>query len=770
MRTQFTDAVKAFGLSFATTIFLFIAVCSLASADIQDEAFWLIDGNYQPEDLLAPDLAALTRENQLPLTGGVYWHRIKLHTEADDALVIDFQNTSTLSQFTHYFYDAKNQLIETVTGGLTDNTSNPYFLRHGRDLPPHQGELTILTRLDSPFLIAQPNPKVYQRTAYVESIRTGNLLTLIGLGIFVGLGFYYCVLGVVRRLPTDYLYAIFILGILTFFSNALNVFSDVFNVNYFYVTSFAPMTTNISYIAFVMALLNISKRETPVLHKLGVFTVGFLVFAWVLGVLLPQYSMEIARIGVGVFGAFGLAVGIIRARQGHKTARVYLIANAAFFIPGMFTINLQTLPESTMFVEHLGLFAVSLEVMLLALVLSYQLGLVYKEKTLSLRATEEALDIANNAVKSKERFLANVSHELRTPLNAIQGSIELLDENPDPNKKQYIDVIKHSSSFLLFLINDILDLAKLNADMFSIEKRPFNLRKMTRQVCEIYQSSFTTNSDAEFHFTIDDDVPEWIIGDEKRIEQVIANLLSNAFKFSQRGKVSLALTKNLVDGQEQITYSVSDNGIGIDSDKLSSMFAAFTQADSSIARRYGGTGLGLRIASKIVEIMGGKIHAESELNVGSTFEFSIPYSLPSESEVSKSSHVTELPETAFPNLSVVVVDDNQTNLKIISALMRKLEINCKAFLNGKDAIEYLKANYSDMVIMDVQMPELDGLQATRIIRESGYSLPIIAFTANASEQDRLACFESGMNDVLVKPIKLQHLTNVINKWHRRAVA
>ncbi len=729
---------------------------------------WLDSSDQTIEQLIAtPTHNLQPAEQSLPLTGGVFWHYMPLSANGVDQYVIDFQSTSVVGLFTHYIIASDNSIAAQVEGGIQSKSINPYFLRHGRDLDLQAGQYRVFTRIDTPFLLAQPQPKIYQRLDYIQSIKLGNAITMLGLGVFLALGVYYFVLGITRRQPTDYLYAIFILGNLIYNSTALNVFSDVFGFPVFYSIGFPIMASNIAYIAFVMALLGITRKRATKLHFAGLAAMVILASFWLIVPFMPNMSLEFARYGVAVFGLFGITSGIIMAIKGQKTARYYLIANVAFLIPGLMSIALQSLPNSTLFIEHLGLFAVAMEVVLLSLVLSYQLSVVYKEKSANLIATQEALAIADNAVKTKERFLANISHELRTPLNAIQGSVDLLSgQHISAEGKDHIEIIRHSSAFLLFLINDILDLAKLNADMLLIEKRAFNLRDMVTQICSIYGSSFTVNSKAEFKLIIDDNVPLYIYGDERRMEQVIANLLSNAFKFTDAGTVTFKLTT--IDNGQYLKFSVQDSGIGIDPENLSSMFSAFTQADSSISRKYGGTGLGLRIASRIVELMGGEMSAASQPGQGSEFWFTVPLSIANETQATNTQTEVGSQDLTFPDLHVMVVDDNAVNLKVINAMLKRLETKVTAFNNAHDAVNFAEKDGVDLVIMDVQMPEVDGLTASQQLRESGFNKPIIAFTANASEKDQIACYEAGMNDILIKPIKLQNLIDSLRKWRTRS--
>lgn len=744
---------------------LFLALILPLSGFANSDGFWLEDGSDRDAAFNTPLDRLNERSGVLPLSGGAFWHVLEFEKSADP-LVVDFQSSSVIGMFTHYILDSDGHIVQTLSGGIQSSEVNPYFLRHARDVDVNSGRYRLVTQMTSPFLLAQPKPRVFEQTSYIQSIKLGNAITLLGLGVFISLGIYYVILGVTRRQPTDFFYAIFILGNLTYNSTALNVLSDVFQWPVFYTIGFPIMASNLAYIAFVMALLGITKRRALKLRILGLACIGLLASFWLIVPFVPNMSLEFARYGVGLFAIYGITCGIAMAVKGQKIARYYLVANIAFVIPGIMSISLQSLPNNTMYIEHLGLFAVALEVILLSLVLSYQLSIVYKEKSANLLAAQEALTVADNAVKAKERFLANISHELRTPLNAIQGSIDLLSYKVSgKDTTEHIEVIRHSSAFLLFLINDILDLAKLNADMLVIERRPFHLKEMVTQICSIYGSSFTVNSRAQFKLEIEQNVPEHIVGDEKRIEQVIANLLSNAFKFTDQGTVTFTL--GIID-DNQLKFSVQDSGIGIEPDNLTSMFSAFTQADSSISRKYGGTGLGLRIASRIVELMGGKISAESTPGQGSNFWFTIPLEVADGAEPSKTETDTEQNEgDEFKNLSIMVVDDNLVNLKVIKAMLKKLDVKVADFSNATDGIKHAMENPIDLIVMDVQMPDVDGLAASKALRDSGFNNPIIAFTANASENDQVLCFEAGMNDILIKPINLKNLTMILRKWAKR---
>ena len=745
---------------------LILVVTNPVSA-AEASAFWLDDSHFDPSselnDLLQVDPAQLTaRMGALPLTGGTFWHLMSAEVVADEPLVIDFQSSSVVGLFSHFVIDAQGERIATYRGGIKSTELNRYFLRHGRALAVAPGHYRIYTRMTSPFLVAQLAPNIFAEGPYLESIKLGNTLTLMGLGILLALGFYYLTLGFVRNQSADFLYSVFIFGYLIYNATALNVFSDIFGWTIFYSIGLPIMVSSMAYIGFVMRLLGINKKHTPGLHKTGLIALATLASFWLVVPFFPHHSLEFARYGVAIFALYGLSAAVILTRRGNKTARYYLIVSIAFIIPASVTILLQSLPQNTLLIEHLGLLAVAIEVMLLSLVLGHQLNILYREKSASLFAAREALFAADQAIRTKERFLANISHELRTPLNAIQGSVELLNQEIDtPESLESLTIIDQASASLLFLINDILDIAKLNDNKLVIDNRAINVKTMASHIGLIYGSGLTGKVDTQFELKIAPDLPEWIMGDEQRIEQVVANLLSNAFKFAPNGTVRLELS--MQDQGRLLQISVIDDGIGIDPKNIRDMFGAFTQADSSISRRYGGTGLGLTIVGNLVKLMGGKIEAESKLGQGSHFWFSLPL-IVAPVRSNEASHPLSVKPPDFNGLHIVIVDDNAVNLKVACGLLKRLNVNITAFDRAPAALVHIAQQTTDLVIMDVQMPEMDGLTATHILRERGFTHPIIAFTANSSEQDRQDCLTAGANDILVKPIKQQQLIDMLVKW------
>jgi len=365
---------------------------------------------------------------------------------------------------------------------------------------------------------------------------------------------------------------------------------------------------------------------------------------------------------------------------------------------------------------------------------------------------ENATMIAENAVKAKQQFLSNMSHEIRTPMNAIIGFTKVVLKTELSDKQlEYINAIKISGDALIVLINDILDLAKVDAGKMIFEKTPFKIQTSISAMLHLFETKIQEKN-LVLTKLYDTNIPEVVVGDPVRLHQIILNLVSNAVKFTSTGEITMSvllLTED--DDKTEIEFAIKDTGIGIANNKLSNIFDDFQQATSGTSRVYGGTGLGLAIVKQLVESQGGTINVSSIPNKGSTFSFNLHF-LKTTEEAPFDNELLEL-DSEIKNIKVLVVEDIALNQLLMKTLLDDFGFDRDIAGNGKIAIEKLRVKTYDIILMDLQMPEMNGFEATSYIRNEMHSkIPIIALTADVTTVDLEKCTEVGMNDYIAKPV------------------
>jgi len=390
----------------------------------------------------------------------------------------------------------------------------------------------------------------------------------------------------------------------------------------------------------------------------------------------------------------------------------------------------------------------------------------------------KAKEAAESAANAKANFLATMSHEIRTPLNGVVGMTELvMTTELSAEQQEQLQIIRNSSENLLTIINDILDFSKVESGKLKLENRAIHLGECVKQVIELFTPQAELKK-LKLYMEVGETVPEMIMGDRVRLSQILTNLVSNAVKFTDRGGVRVTLENQAKspDGKRaNLKFGVHDTGIGIPQDKIEQLFQAFEQVDTSITRKFGGTGLGLAICRRLVHLMGGNIWIESELGKGTSFYFTLSLMLsdsahpPANTDVGQTIHKEEKKLNAqlaekYP-FQILVVEDNKINQRIAQKIFRSLGYEVEIAVNGRVGYERIIAEKFDLVMMDMQMPILDGLETTRLVRSEVESQPIIiAMTANALQEDRDKCMEAGMDDYLSKPIKPSEIQAVLTKW------
>jgi signal transduction histidine kinase/CheY-like chemotaxis protein len=705
------------------------------------------------------------------------WNKFKLSNLSAKKWFLTVENYN-IDTLTFYYPDTAGTYHKIVMGSAKAYSDriykvNPYIL----DLPVPVNNSAVFYLKVETYVFQYPL-SVISEERLLEKNQSAN----IGLGIYFGfliLIIFFSSVAFAAFKDRGYLYYILYVlftGLMIFDREGL--IAATWDHLFWAKASLFIALASASIFPFTCYFLE-TKKNSPVLHSIiNYILLPGTFLAPLFDMLGHKYAASLCNQLFGLLGLiflYGTAWYIYR--KGFKHIRFYIIASTCYFI-GIVVFILKTnaiLPHNSLTNSALEIGSV-LEMILFSFSLGDKLNIIRKKR----ETAENSLQVvrleklsAEKSKEFKEQFLANMSHEIRTPMNAILGMTNLTLSTPINSKqKDYLTAIKKSSENLLVIINDILDLSKLEAGKMQLDKISFRLQDLIQQV--YYSMQFKAEEKClQLIIKINPDVPPVIKADSSRLSQVLINLIGNAIKFTSKGSVSVTI--ELDKNNNKIQFRIADTGIGIAQDKISSLFQNFAQADSSTSRKFGGTGLGLSISKTLIELHGGKIEIKSTEGKGSEFYFSIPLEIGNESEIESDGNQV-IDAASLRGIKILVAEDNEYNQIVIQDTLKNLieDVTIEIAPNGKIAIEKLANAHFDILLMDMNMPEMGGIEATQYIRSQmkhdKKTIPILALTANVMEKDMTKILASGMNDCIPKPFTQEELLNGLLKYYKNKKA
>lgn len=512
---------------------------------------------------------------------------------------------------------------------------------------------------------------------------------------------------------------------------------------------------SIAILLFTKSFLDLKKRHANI-NKATIYFIYFIIILFIVSALFGGYHYHVmAAIALsGVVSIYAVLLGIHSWKHGNTTAKFFILGTISGLVGTTITsfTVMGLLPYSNISYKALDI-GMLIDSVMLSLALADRM-----------RQTVEEKFKAQESTKLKSMFLSNMSHEIRTPMNGILGMSHLvLQTDLSDKQKKYMNNIEYSAKSLLRIINDILDFSKIEARKLNLEKQNFNLSKTIKNVLNIIELK-AKEKNLKITFLSDENLDGLYFGDSLRLSQILLNLTSNAVKFTETGEVAIYFKKI---ANNRYRFEVKDTGIGLSKLQQDKLFQSFTQADDSTARLYGGTGLGLAITKELVSLMNGSIWIESKVGEGSNFIFEIDLVQNEVTENTDTSQKdTEIDKSYISALSgnILLVEDNTINQMIIIGLLENLEINIDIANNGQEAVDMFQMKNYDLVLMDIQMPIMDGYTATSIIRNKNSDIPIVALTANVTTEDIKKIFNSDMNAHIAKPIEVDKLYDILKEF------
>jgi len=777
------------------------------------------DGDLTIDDVSSPQYAAQFKlePRKTPIfgfTNSVYWVRFQAVDHSDP-------RTEWLLKINFRFFNDIRLFMPASEGrGFTEARSGNLIPIPHRDIPSSIFAFKLSFASEQPqiFYLRFQNRgmmvlplSIVSREALFIQVQGTSLFQGAFYGILFIMAAYNLVLCMMLREKSYALFVFFIFSLLLFQLLMDGYLQLFFPSIHSWLTNNGMLTafglTRLSSLLFVSAYLG-TRLHTPRLHRcllvlVAVQAVSVLSCVFFPGRLVMRQSVLLSQVNIVVL----FAVGCIMCWKRYRPAYYFLSAWLLFQVGTTLSLGVRTgllgYSELTRNAYQIGMIPV---VLLLSMGLSDRITLLKKERE---AAQEEALRIsrenerimmeqnilleqkisertaelllakeaAEASDRAKSHFVANMSHEIRTPMNAILGLIYLgLRKAPAPAIRGYLNRMQTAASSLLSILNGVLDFSRIESGKLQTESVDFVLKEVLDEVYGVSEAR-AQEKGLRLSFTVDPEVPPALRGDPLRLKQVLFNLVGNALKFTEAGRIDVSVTLDGMPNSEadriSLRFSVKDTGIGIEKEQIGRLFEPFTQADPSTTRKYGGSGLGLTISRELVALMGGKIWVESRKGKGSLFAFTAVFKAgsedaaalyPTRGAVSSSIPPRHESGSLFRSARVLLVDDNEVNRLIAGELLEDAGLAVDMAANGKEAVEAVRESPYDMVLMDIQMSEMDGYEATRQIRRFQGSIPIVALTAKAMAGERERCGEAGMDDFISKPFIPEELYGVIARW------
>ncbi|MCF6455301.1 ATP-binding protein [Pseudoalteromonas sp. MMG024] len=671
--------------------------------------------------------------------------------------------------------------VQTTYSGANYPLNVPFHFANRVHLK--QGEqYMVIMRITSNYFYTAPKVTVSHASKFEQQATVNSTIMLLCFGIGLALGLYNLLIYFVSREKMHLYYALFTASWVFAWSHFFLIPQQLFNINTASVHWLGFILLPLTNALFFIPFLRLDERF-PQLAKVALW-IGYGALAGIpISLFMPGFGFIWATLVTGTMMVIGMASGLLSWQHGFKPARYFILAYIAMLLPNMVgnLNNLGLLGDVNANFYLYGLIGTTLDALLLAFAvadklrlinqqnidLSQNLELKVRERTIALEVLTDELKDANQA---KSRFLANMSHEIRTPMTSILGYVDTLnsDNTLTPNEQRHaLKVIQKNSRHLLSLINDILDVSKIEANKLTIEQVPTNIFQLLSEVGSILGRQ-VRDKGLEFNIDYHFPLPNTIMSDPVRLRQVLLNLASNSVKFTKKGSVSIKVEME----EDDLKITIVDTGIGMDEQAVKKLFTPFHQGDISTTRQYGGTGLGLHISKNLIERLGGLINVSSKPGKGSKFSFTLPCYTTTETKWLDSYQVTQEANTKKKQSgevkklegSILLAEDHPDNRLFISRMLENLGFQVTCVENGALAVDATFTDEFDIILLDIQMPVMDGIEAHELMRSTGVSCPILALTANAMTDEIKHYLSVGFDDHIAKPIDQTEFYEKLSKY------